>query len=1081
MGRGSIAQSYSEVSAAASQIVSPPLFQGIVEIRQNVKFHSAKEWGPPILAAHSDHGSSITSRNTSMSVIHSTLVPSQPLAVPPFAGIGASRAWLNPLRFVATIIAAGTGFAFAQTSVPTPTKTAVSAGAPTAFPGGDFEMTSIATYQYRPVWQDWTMTGGSVIAKNASAFTSGNPSAPAGVYCAILQNGATMKRNHTFTAGTWRLRYFAAQRKVSGVGNQQAFRITVGGVEVGEEEPAHSPSTDYKEYVTRPFTVPAGAREVNFTSFNPNGGDNSVLIDNIRLEPIPLWTSAATWTPSGAPAATDNVSVPAGVEVAISGTCVAATVNVAGELLATNADGTLSSRWVLVDGAGSAFEVGTPGSPFEQNFTLTLTGNQTSESIMGGGTKFLMSMDDGYIDLHGKPQVSWTRLSATAAVGAAQITLADAVAWNVGDQIVIAPSTKSANESEVRSITGRSADGKTLTLNAALTYRHYGVRQNFTRPSDGRTWTLDQRAEVGLLTHNVKVQGDAGSETTKFGGHIMVMFCPSCSISGYARMSSVELYRMGQKQVLGRYPMHWHMLGASGAGQYLTDSSVHHSFNRAVTIHGSESVTVERNVAYDHIGHGIFLEDGSERFNRINYNLAFGTIKPAPGEQMLPSDNSHNEPQNRSPSTFWITNPNNEMIGNVAAGTVNGSLTGATCGTGFWFAFPQSPTGLSGSDPRFSALKPYQQPLGVFRGNMAHSNMSGFDTNDSINADHTLVTNVGWDPPAAETLEDFTCYSNDIAFYAGIGNSDTFYSGAVLADNVNHLFLAAYQTVSDSLIVADGGGTLLPASATRTVYVPYDGAGRLRNSHLVGFDQSNTNFIGNVGAATKHTNHIFSGLTYNHAGRPRTVLPDYAAVVPEYSVVNSLADPRLWGTVVRDEDGTAGNGANRSIITNHPFIRTSSDTTISNWTRAYVSVHKFGLLKLNYPGAATIPDVNITREKSGESTITYVHRFKVDPHHQVPAIVNNTYQYGFVYPTLPANRKVTVTADDLGAGDVTLVRLNAIGARPGLAVSGWTRHTSLASLQASTTSGFYVDASGHLWLRFVNTGKSNSAAVVWSS
>ena len=98
-------------------------------------------------------------------------------------------------------------------------------------------------------------------------------------------------------------------------------------------------------------------------------------------------------------------------------------------------------------------------------------------------------------------------------------------------------------------------------------------------------------------------------------------------------MSNLELYRLGQKSRLARYPMHWHMQGTNGAGQFIEDSSIHRSFNRAVTIHGTESARVERNVAYDHLGHGMFLEDGSERFNQMNYNLALLTKRPAPGEE----------------------------------------------------------------------------------------------------------------------------------------------------------------------------------------------------------------------------------------------------------------------------------------------------------------------------------------------------------------------------------------------------------------------------------------------------------------
>lgn len=48
------------------------------------------------------------------------------------------------------------------------------------------------------------------------------------------------------------------------------------------------------------------------------------------------------------------------------------------------------------------------------------------------------------------------------------------VDWVSGDVIVIATTGASAWETEVRTVTGVSADGKTLTLDSSLTYTHTG-------------------------------------------------------------------------------------------------------------------------------------------------------------------------------------------------------------------------------------------------------------------------------------------------------------------------------------------------------------------------------------------------------------------------------------------------------------------------------------------------------------------------------------------------------------------------------------------------------------------------------
>ncbi len=115
-----------------------------------------------------------------------------------------------------------------------------------------------------------------------------------------------------------------------------------------------------------------------------------------------------------------------------------------------------------------------------------------------------MALRDGTVDLHGKYVAQmWTHLNATASVGSSQITLRQPVDWVIGNQIVIATTGdyESQGESEVRTITYVSSNGLTLTLDTPLNYTHLGITQPV-----GST-TVDLRAEVGLLSHNVLFQG----------------------------------------------------------------------------------------------------------------------------------------------------------------------------------------------------------------------------------------------------------------------------------------------------------------------------------------------------------------------------------------------------------------------------------------------------------------------------------------------------------------------------------------------------------------------------------------------
>ena len=97
----------------------------------------------------------------------------------------------------------------------------------------------------------------------------------------------------------------------------------------------------------------------------------------------------------------------------------------------------------------------------------------------------------------------------------------------------------------------------------------------------------------------------------------------------------------------GRYPIHFHLSG-NVTGSYVRGCAVHHTFNRAVTVHGVSGLLVEHNVANDVMGHAFFIEDGIETGNTIQYNLG---VAVRTSSTLLITD--------VTPATFWVTNPNN--------------------------------------------------------------------------------------------------------------------------------------------------------------------------------------------------------------------------------------------------------------------------------------------------------------------------------------------------------------------------------------------------------------------------------------
>ncbi len=173
------------------------------------------------------------------------------------------------------------------------------------------------------------------------------------------------------------------------------------------------------------------------------------------------------------------------------------------------------------------------------------------------------------LNLHGNVKNTWTKLASTANAGSNSIQVLNAAEWRAGDEIVLASTDFDPRQAERRTIAAIS--GNTITLDKPLAYMHFGKI----------TFDVDERGEVGLLTRNIKVQASPDAEQTFFGGHIMAMVTSKVFVEG------VELNRMGQNLQLARYPIHWHLVG-DAKGQYIKNASIHDTYNRCVTVHGTE-------------------------------------------------------------------------------------------------------------------------------------------------------------------------------------------------------------------------------------------------------------------------------------------------------------------------------------------------------------------------------------------------------------------------------------------------------------------------------------------------------------
>jgi hypothetical protein len=110
---------------------------------------------------------------------------------------------------------------------------------------------------------------------------------------------------------------------------------------------------------------------------------------------------------------------------------------------------------------------------------------------------------------------------------------------------------------------------------------------------------VSRRVQVSNFVRRFDQIPCSGGFLTGFGGHVL--------LRGPSRLAGVEFWRMGQTNVLGRYPVHFHR-NAYGPQSYVTDCAVHRSYFRAVVLHDTHEAVVSRNVAYDIEGHAFYLE-----------------------------------------------------------------------------------------------------------------------------------------------------------------------------------------------------------------------------------------------------------------------------------------------------------------------------------------------------------------------------------------------------------------------------------------------------------------------------------------
>lgn len=332
------------------------------------------------------------------------------------------------------------------------------------------------------------------------------------------------------------------------------------------------------------------------------------------------------------------------------------------------------------------------------------------------------------------PGLSWLRLAADLNAGDTTLTLSEAPGdkwWrpkdiNPYDRIVVTSTDYMPGHSEEFIVT--KIDGATVTFQQKSTdpsgaeWFHSGTRYQIesklgTAKSRMLAGGMDPklisegaetRAAVALLSRSIRIisAGDTPGQTYaqagqdpnnclhgakppfcyKFGAHTVFR-------QGFKKIQirGVEFENLGQGGKKGHYSVHFHKARLVPGSTLIADSVFNKSNTRWVAVHSTQGVDLVRNIGYKSIGHGFFLEDGTETDNRFFSNigiLARAAVEDDLNPQRVPgilSDPSTDRGQDyfpffsdyNHPTTFWISNGWNDFIGNMAVGA-------GTCGACYW-------------------------------------------------------------------------------------------------------------------------------------------------------------------------------------------------------------------------------------------------------------------------------------------------------------------------------------------------------------------------------------------------------------
>lgn len=153
------------------------------------------------------------------------------------------------------------------------------------FANSGFELPALASgsFSILPTGTAWAFSGtSSGVSSNGSGYTSSNLGAPEGTQVGLIQMTGRISQTvgNLIPGFGYQIVLKAAQRSW----NQQEVAVYIDGTLLST---LHPPNSTYQEITTRAFYPASSTCSVEFRGTNPLTGDNTMFLDNVRIQEVP--------------------------------------------------------------------------------------------------------------------------------------------------------------------------------------------------------------------------------------------------------------------------------------------------------------------------------------------------------------------------------------------------------------------------------------------------------------------------------------------------------------------------------------------------------------------------------------------------------------------------------------------------------------------------------------------------------------------------------------------------------------------------------------------------------------------------